>query len=402
MTVLEILLEDLPVGGSRNCVADFACNRFRQSQDEYRKIIWLTALFSIDGFKGLELLTEWVEGLPSVPEKEQTMIIFCKIFIDHGDPCFKMAEYDYERIEVLKKLVPYIYRYVNPGNDVYREGVYTPNDRDHAERTRSHLMSKISGNPGRPSYDALIELSKSDECRISKDYLEYAAKERAALDAEFSPWSGQSVYEFRMSAEKAPESERDLFMMALDRLDDFRMDIEDGDNSPAGLLQKEEKEYGVRIFLARELIKMACSRYSVSSEEELADRKRTDLRIHVSHIPSGVPIELKIADKWTFVELRERLENQLIGQYMRVSRYGIFLLVFNGTIPKKPWTHPDTKKDLSLEKMVEMLNEESKKLAEIYPNVETLKVIGIDFTARFNKKDGNHGPSVKKRSSGKG
>jgi len=34
--------------------------------------------------------------------------------------------------------------------------------------------------------------------------------------------------------------------------------------------------------------------------------------------------------------------------------------------------------------------------------VENLKVIGIDFTARFNKKDGNHGSSVKKRSSGKG
>ena len=45
-----------------------------------------------------------------------------------------------------------------------------------------------------------------------------------------------------------------------------------------------------------------------------------------------MPIELKIADApdWSAAKLRERLENQLIGQYMDEARYGILLIVRRG------------------------------------------------------------------------
>lgn len=95
------------------------------------------------------------------------------------------------------------------------------------------------------------------------------------------------------------------------------------------------------------------------------------------------------------------MENQLIKQYMRVSRFGIFLIVFNGNLNKKTWQHPISKKKLSFENLIESLNVESNALVMKYPNVENLKVIGIDFTARFNIKEGKHEPSVKKRSPGK-
>ena len=83
-------------------------------------------------------------------------------------------------------------------------------------------------------------------------------------------------------------------------------------------------------YLPTRLRKSSHSIYTVGSEEELADATRTDIRLNAPQVSAPVPIELKIADKWTLAQLIERLENQLVRQYMRVSQYGIFLVVHNG------------------------------------------------------------------------
>lgn len=97
----------------------------------------------------------------------------------------------------------------------------------------------------------------------------------------------------------------------------------------------------LRKVIANRLKQASSGQYTTGSEEELADRTRTDVRLHNPAVDARIPIELKIADKseWTAAKLRERLENQLIGQYLLEARYGVFLLVRRGNVEKRDRQH---------------------------------------------------------------
>jgi len=137
------------------------------------------------------------------------------------------------------------------------------------------------------------------------------------------------VAAFAADAERMPQSQEDLYRIALHRLDDLKLDLEEGDESEASLLRRVEDEVELRKVLANRLKHVASGKYTTGSEEELADKTRTDIRLHNPAVDARIPIEIKIADKreWSAAVLRERLENQLVGQYLREARYGIFLLV---------------------------------------------------------------------------
>lgn len=377
---LSLILEDHLDPDFKKKVAVLAYKRFEAATDKKRKITWLIVLLCIDGNRGYELLKKWIKDLPSMKQQKETMINFCAALTGHGNPRFALAVRDFERIEVLGKLMPLIYKFVQSEEDAQHEGVYSPGIRDHAQETRSNLLKVIFDTRGRSSYDVLMNLSKTVSDSYSKDRMDYLAKERAALDAEFEPWSGSAVAEFAVSAEKQPRTEADLCELALSRLDDLKIDIEDGDESEASLLREQRLEPKVRNFFASRLRKSSRSLYTVGSEEELADASKTDIRLNAPQVSSPVPIELKIADNWTLTQLRERMENQLIGQYMRESQHGIFLIVHNGR--KKRWKDNCTEKMLPFARLVEALKIDATELTKKYPNVAALEVVGIDFTVR--------------------
>ena len=224
-----------------------------------------------------------------------------------------------------------------------------------------------------------MKLTKTVSNSFLKGRLDYLAKERASLDAEFDPRIGSEVAEFSSSATKIPSSQADLYQLALFRLDDLKFDIEDGDESEAVLLLKLTKETEVRTIFANRLRKSSRALYTIGSEEELADAKKTDIRFHSSKVHTPVPIELKIADNWSFNKLRECLENQLIVQYMRASGYGIFLLVHNGK--KNYWRDTNNNKLATFTELVEVLKQDLDGLIRKH-NIEDLEIVGIDFTIR--------------------
>lgn len=123
--------------------------------------------------------------------------------------------------------------------------------------------------------------------------------------------------------------------------------------------------------------------------EELADQTRTDIRLHNPAVEARIPIELKIADKegWSASQLRERLENQLVGQYLREAKYGIFLLVRRGNREKRDKTTwrlngPDARRTFDFRALVTWLQDEALELCRANPSIDGLEVIGIDLTAR--------------------
>jgi hypothetical protein len=123
-------------------------------------------------------------------------------------------------------------------------------------------------------------------------------------------------------------------------------------------------------------------RYSVPQEEELADAKRPDIRIHGSGFDGPVPIELKIACSWTGSQLVERLNNQLCGQYLRDTRSncGIFLLVYIGK--KKHWEHPQSRQNLDFDSLIQLLREEVAAIVAQDDKIEAIEIVGINLMKR--------------------
>jgi hypothetical protein len=359
-----------------------AYNRFKAAKEKNRKITWLIILFYIGGLKGCTALEKWIKSITNKKERIETMINFCSAFTNHGNSRFSAPYRDYERIEVLKELVPFVYDFIKIEDDnPQRTGVYTPNQRDHAQEARSHLLELVYKTPGKTSYDILVHLSKISKNRHLKDRMHFLAKERAAIDSEYEPWNVKSIVEFSISHLTTPRTESDLFNMALNQLDDLKHDIEDGDESEAVLLKRLTNETEIRTVFANRLRKASRSLYTIGSEEEFADAARTDIRFNAPLVTAPVPVELKIADKWSHKELIERLENQLIRQYMRISQYGIFLIVYNG-MKKSNWRNVHNNKSLTFLDLVNVLKEDLVQILHSYQNIQKIDIIGIDFTVR--------------------
>ena len=210
------------------------------------------------------------------------------------------------------------------------------------------------------------------------------AKERAERDTENSSWTWEKVKEFTRSLESTPANHRELFDLGVQRLKDLKYQLEEGDDSIASTLIKENQETGIRKVIASWCRERATGKYNITQEEELADAKRPDCRFLGSGIDAPVPVELKLADNWPGSKLFERLENQLCGDYLRDSHSncGIFVLVYRGE--KYKWTIPNGSK-VPFAELVEALQNHWEQLSPKFPKIEQIAVIGIDLTKRAGK-----------------
>jgi hypothetical protein len=303
----------------------------------------------------------------------------------HHEMRFGSLWRDFERVEILRGFFPLVYKYIRLEEDNVHESAWSPDERDHAETTRSYLLGRVCDTPGRASFDALMAFSRELPHEESRERMIILARRRAAEDAEQPPWLASDVLSFAEQAEKDPRSPRDLFDLVCSRLDDLKYDIEEGDQSVSRTIRRIEQETELRNWLARELRQTARRRYSVPSEEELADATRPDLRIHAPALDAPVPIELKIADNWTSSELVERLHNQLVGQYLRDprSRFGVFLIVWRGK--RKYWRNPEFGR-LSFSKLLERLEAEAVDTSRSRDDLEEVRIVGIDLTKRDSRR----------------
>ena len=163
------------------------------------------------------------------------------------------------------------------------------------------------------------------------------------------------------------------------RLTDIKDDVEHSDNSLREEVQHGADEYVLRRWLARKLAERARQRcYTIPQEEEIDQKERPDLRAENPHT-APVSIELKWADNWTLTQLVERLENQLVGQYLRAerSRYGIHVLATDGR--KGYWESPHGKLDFN--QVIERVARRAEELRSTRLGIGDLRVVAIDWGA---------------------
>jgi hypothetical protein len=286
----------------------------------------------------------------------------------------------------LKSLYLLMHTYIRRNEDIDRSGggAYSPGLRDNAQDARNALFEQLNRIPGKEAYVALDEISKAHPDEAARPWFILHAKRKAERDADMQPWSPSQVREFHDYLDRTPTNHRDLANLAVLRLLDLKYDLEDADSSIAEILLKVDQETIMRNYLSHELREKAFGRYTIAQEEELADSKRPDLRFHGVAFDAPVPVELKLADKWTGPELIERLENQLSGDYLRDKRsaQGIFVLVYLGR--KQGWEVPGSANRVGFYGLIEVLQRHWASIADKYPAVDAVTVIGIDLTRRFN------------------
>lgn len=287
--------------------------------------------------------------------------------------------------EHLKNLYTLTHHYIREKDDIRRAGggVYSSGLRDNAQDARNHLFALLKEIPGKEAYLALMELGQLHPEPSSRAWMIHHAKTKAELDADLTPWTIKKTLEFQMAIERTPSTHRELFELAEMRFHDLKDNLEHGDSSIANILKKgATKETDMRKYIGDWLRDRAQGRYSVPQEEELADNKRMDLRLHGVGFDAPIPIELKLAEKWSGPELFERLENQLCGDYLRDNRSnrGLFVLVYRGE--KSSWELPRTRTNINFKELVTGLQAYWATISSKFPDVNDIRVIGIDLTLR--------------------
>jgi hypothetical protein len=300
---------------------------------------------------------------------------------------------------VLPELCRLMYKHINPAEDVdsYHEGSHRKGLRENAQAARNNLFSLLKDTAGKNTYLTMLELANMHPKSVDRTTMLESARQRAEKDADIKPWTTSQFLEFEKNLESAPKNHTELFNLTHQRLFDLKLDLEEGDYSIASILKKEERDDSITSILIEEksetkmrnyigwwLREKANGKYSVAQEEELADAKRPDIRIHGCGFDSPVPIELKMAEHWSGNVLMERLQNQLCGDYLRDSRssLGIFLLVYRGAKDKAYWHLNGPSNKVNFDQLIPALQRHWLTISADFPNVADIRVIGIDLTKR--------------------
>lgn len=364
-------------------IATLAAGKARSSRDPQFGPIWFAVWVGVDPSVAIPALAARLAEI--LAETDRTL--FTMRFITGllgGRREGGTARQAYRTVEHLKALYLLMQRYIREADDIDRAGtgVYSPGLRDSAQDARSALFSFIRETPGKEAFLALMEISREHPEESSRPWMAFHAKAKAELDADEPAWTPSQVREFHDSQERTPANHRDLWYLAVDRLLGLKSDLEDGDTSIASILQAVDQETEIRKYIGGWCRDRAGGRYVVPQEEELADAKKPDLRFHGVGFDGPVPVELKLVDKWTGPHLLERLESQLCGDYLRDKRSsrGIFVLVYYGN--KQSWDLPNGKRAENFGALVDALQNHWAQLANQFPGIEDVRVIGIDLTRR--------------------
>lgn len=291
----------------------------------------------------------------------------------------------YRKPHHLQALYRLMHEHIRQKDDIHRagKGVYSPGLRDDAQDARSSLFALLKDIPGKAAYLALVELGKLHPEPSARPWMLHNAQVKAETDADMTPWSIAQVLDFQSVLERTPSNHRELFELIEMRFLDLKDELENGDTSIAGILARGvSEETDMRNFIGDWCRSRAQGRYSIPQEEELADARRPDLRGQGSGFDSPVPIELKLADRWSGEALRERLETQLCGDYLRDNRSsrGLFILVQHKE--RTGWAWPARRKLLDFQELVDALQNHWDARAPQFPGIDDVRVLGIDLTKR--------------------
>lgn len=371
----EVIGED-----QRQVVANECARRYETDPSGPLALTWLRGLFRFDPERGTEAISQGLAEVDAENRQEFAVNAFAALFGDREGILFEIEAPD-RRAHALGRLVRDAYAYIRREDDQFHEDTYSPDTRDDAQSARQALLSALLETPGPEACRIIQELASEPNFQHFPDRLRLLARERAGTDAEFPAYDAAAVADLESRYETPPHDRDGLFAIMMDRLDDLAHDVAHDDFTDRRTLQRISEEPEMQRTLARRLKDKANGAYIVTREDEVADRKETDIRLSAVRGDQKAAIEVKIADqRWSRSDLERALRNQLVGQYLRheTCKAGCLLLTYNGE--KKYWVHPITKKHLDFTGLVAYLNNAARELEIESNHGFRLTVFGLDLT----------------------
>lgn len=373
-------------GCNRGAFIDIAKTKVKEISAGNRQSLWLAAWLCVKAEGALQALKSILNQITHPAQATELLMRFVVALLPKRWERAVTEYQDHIKPGILLQLIKLMYAHIRREEDIDQMEGYPPGLRNNAQDGLERLFEILLNIPGKATYLALMDLAEHHPNEAMRTRCLIYAKRRAESDTEVEPWNPGDIAQFAEEAEKVPKNHRGLYELAISRLLDLKAYLEEGDTSFAEILMDVKEERKHRIFIGGWLRDRSNGKYSVPQEEELADRKKPDIRLHGMGFDGPVPIELKIADNCSGPELFERLHNQLCEQYLRDARsnMGIFMIVYRGE--KKTWTHPGSGKRVNFSTLIQRLKEEAEEIVATNSKIEAIEVIDIDLTRRNRKR----------------
>lgn len=368
-------------------IANLAARKCRRLRNPEHLARWFAVWVGVEPDPAITNLEDHIRVIADIEYRVRFSMIFITNLIGDRFEEGSMARHAYQSPDHLKRLYLLMHTYIRVEHDLNRldSGIYSPALRDAAQEARDKLLRVLNQRSGKEAYHALIEISKKHPQTAARSWIMSLARNKAMQDGDFEKWTETQVREFHQNYERTPTSQKQLSELAISRLLDLKDELERADDSTAETLRRCELETELRNNIGNYLKLQAQGRYTIVQEEELADGKKPDLKFRGTATTATVPVEIKIAERWSERKLRERMEGQLLNDYMRSSEYGVYLLFrFGDRIqPSKGKWHGSASE---FEKLIQSLQSRWWKISPRSPNIQAITVIGIDLTIRANRK----------------
>ena len=247
-------------GADRGAIAQACAHRYEADPTGPPALNWLRGLFQFDAVRGTGALIGQFAGGNDPGTRKRAVETLAALFGGHDPIGFEVPDPD-QRARLLAQLVRLAYAFTQPEDDEVHEGAYTPNGRDNAETARNSLLSWLLDTPGAEARRIVLELAEKQDFVHISDRLRLLARQRAATDAEFPPFTPEAVIALDTRHEAPPQERDGLFDLMMDRLDDLQHDFAHNDFSDRRTVQRIDAESEMQRTLARRIKEKANDAY---------------------------------------------------------------------------------------------------------------------------------------------
>lgn len=379
ISLIDVISDDKKKIIAQNCVSAYKISPYNP---EYYAFMRYAFIFSPD--VGMETFQH---AFRKCPDKDSYIeSLYATLFSHQASRRHQSPFYNSDisqQISMTGKLLDIAYQYIRREDDREHDDIFTPDLRDRAEEARGALLDRLLNISNDKTVIEIIRLAKQPHFYLSKARFEYLARERAALNSDNFSLTEEAVLKLDNYLEQPPHHQEALYQIMINRLHDLQYAFSHSDFTDRDILRTVTLEAHMQSTLAWRLEAVAKSAYSVVRESEVADGKKTDIRLLSPCGKHKAVIEVKLADKrWSIADFERALKHQLVGQYLRYDscKTGCLLLTYNGN--KKYWQAPITRKRLYFKDLIEYLNVKANRIMSENSSLK-LTVIGLDLTSPY-------------------
>ncbi|RQV59882.1 hypothetical protein DF018_30105 [Burkholderia cenocepacia] len=351
---------------------------------EGRWLTWMSIWLRLDAIPAVRYLETAVQGC-SAADADELVIHLCSILGGSYGTALPMGRASFLAPSSLAFLIPLVCRHVRRADDIDRsnKGAYSPLPRDNAQDLRARLWEVLRTSDADEADTVLQGFLDENSVPTERDWVLSILETRKGKQADPAAWLPEDVQAFGTHYRHRPRSDYQLYQLTTRLLLDIKANVEISENATDRLqVRKDDKEVHFQGFLKRQLDQRSLQWFSVTQESMIDLNQRPDLRVEIPDI-NALPVEVKLAnlEHWTAEKLLERLEVQLVGQYLRASMVNYGVYVVGNTEPKRQWQRPGDKQLIGFEELLLLLQAKAAALmSDRSQSVHGLSVIGIDFS----------------------